>query len=123
MAAMLIAIWVFVALGVALWSLVGWGLYELLRLDHQQWLGDLKPLLDQVPFGAWLDAWVPGWQALAELAIDTVQWTLGWMGGAAPVVVWAVWGVGTIFMAGAGALLSLLVVLLRDKRPAAATAA
>ena len=46
MAAMLIAIWVFVALGVALWSLVGWGLYELLRLDHQQWLGDLKPLLD-----------------------------------------------------------------------------
>ncbi len=114
---MLTVIWIFVALGVALWSLLGWGLYELLRLDHQQWLGDLKPLLEQVPLGAWLDAWVPGWQAVAELAIDTVQWALGWMGAAAPVVVWAVWGVGTLFMAGAGALLSLVVVLLRDKRP------
>jgi len=118
---MLIAIWSLVGLGLALWSLLGWGLYSLLALDHRQWLGDLKPLLDQVPFGAWLDAWIPGWQALAALAIDGVQWALGWTVGAAPVVAWAVWGVGTLAMVGGGALLSLLVLLLRDKpRPAAA---
>lgn len=117
---MLIAIWIVVTLGVALWSLLGWGLYALLSVDHQHWLGDLKPLLEQVPFGAWLDAWMPGWQALAELAIDSVQWALGWMGGAAPVVVWAVWGVGTLLMVGGGAFLSLVVVLLRDKPRTAA---
>lgn len=118
---MLIAIWILVALGVAVWSLLGWGLYSLLALDHQQWLGDLKPLLEQVPFGVWLDRWMPGWQALAALAIDSVQWALGWLGGAAPVVVWAVWGLGTLAMVAGGGLLSLLVVLLRDKpRPAGA---
>jgi hypothetical protein len=42
------------------------------------------------------------------------------MGGAAPLVVWAVWGVGTLVMVGGGAFLSLLVVLLRDKPRTAA---
>lgn len=111
---MLIAIWILVTLGLALWSLLGWGLYVLLALDHQ-WLGDLKPLLDEVPFGHWLEQWVPGWQALAELSIDAVQWLLSWLGAAAPIVVWAVWGTGTLALVAGGALLSLLVVLLRDK--------
>lgn len=112
---MLIAIWVLVGIGVAVWSLLGWGLYGLLSLDHQQWLGDLKPLIDQVPGGAWLEQWFPGWQALAELTIEAVQLALGWLGAAAPVVVWAVWGVGTLLLVGCGALLSLIVALLRDK--------
>lgn len=120
---MLIAIWIVVGLGVALWSLLGWGLYSLLLHDHQQWLGELRPLIDQVPFGAWLDAWIPGWQALAELAIDGVQWALGWMGAAAPIVVWAVWGTGTLLMVGGGALLSLVVVLLREPAKTAPGAA
>ena len=114
---MLIAIWIFVTLGIGLWSLMGWALYTLLALDHQ-WLGDLKPLLDQVPWGAQLERWLPGWQALAELAIDAVQWALGWLGAAAPVVVWAVWGLGVLLLAGAGAVLSLIVALLRDKSAA-----
>lgn len=111
---MLIAIWLLVVLGLALWSLMGWGMYALLALDHQ-WLGDLKPLLDEVPFGHWLEQWVPGWQTLAELSIDAVQWLLGWLGAAAPIVVWAVWGAGILALVSGGALLSLLVVLLRDK--------
>ena len=114
MPAMLTAIWIFVAVGLALWSALGWGLYQLLRLDHA-WLGDLKPLLEQVPYGAWLDHWVPGWQAMTELAIDAVQLALGSLGAAAPIVVWVVWGVGTMAIVGGGALLSLGVVLLRDK--------
>lgn len=119
---MLIALWIFVGLGVALWSLLGWGLYALLSLDHQQWLGDLKPLIDQIPGGAWLERWIPGWQALAELSIEAVQLALGWLGAAAPIVVWAVWGVGTLLLVGGGAVLSLIIVLLRDK-PKAAVAA
>lgn len=119
---MLTAIWILVGLGLALWSLTGWGLYTLLRLDNA-WLGDLKPLIDEVPFGPWLDAWIPGWQALLELSIDSVQWLLGWMGAAAPVVVWVVWGLGTLMLVGGGALLSLVVVLLRDRKPAGPAAA
>lgn len=116
---MLTALWIFVGFGVLLWSLMGWGLHALLSLDHQQWLGDLKPLLEQVPYGAWLERWVPGWQALAELSIDAVQWALGWMGAAAPVVVWVIWGLGTLLMVGAGAVTSLIIVMLRDRpRPA-----
>lgn len=112
---MLTALWIFVGFGVLLWSLMGWGLHALLSLDHQQWLGDLKPLLDQVPYGEWLERWVPGWQALAELSIDAVQWALGWMGAAAPVVVWVIWGLGTLLMVGAGAVTSMIIVMLRDK--------
>ena len=119
---MLIALWIVVGLGVALWSLLGYGLYALLSLDHQQWLGDLKPLIEQIPGGAWLGRWIPGWQALAELSIEAVQLALGWLGAAAPIVVWAVWGVGTLVMVGSGALLSLIVVLLREKPRAAAAA-
>lgn len=119
---MLIALWIFVGLGVAIWSLLGYGLYALLSLDHEQWLGELKPLIEQVPGGAWLERWFPGWQALAELAVEAVQLALGWLGGAAPIVVWAVWGVGTLLLVGGGAVLSLIIVLLRDKPRAAATA-
>ena len=111
---MLTAIWIFVALGVLLWSLMGWGFYALLSLDHQ-WLGDLKPLLDEVPFAALLERWVPGWQTLVELSIDAVQWALGWLGAAAPIVVWVVWGGGVLVLTGIGAVLSLIVVLLREK--------
>jgi hypothetical protein len=115
---MVLAIWIVVGLAVGLWSLLGWGLYSLLTLE-QQWLGELEPLLGQVPFGAWLDLWVPGWQALAAVTIDAVQWTLGWVGAAAPVAVWLVWGGGTLVMVAGGALLTVLVVLLRERpRPA-----
>lgn len=109
---MIAAIWIVVALGLALWSALGWGLYRLLVLDHR-WLGDLKPLLDQMPYGEWIDRWVPGWRVMAEWAIEAVQFGLGVLGGAAPLVVWAVWGLGFLLLVGGGAFLSLVVVLLR----------
>jgi hypothetical protein len=111
---MLSFIWIAVLSGVALWSLLGWGLFRLLAID-QGWLGELQPVIDRVPFGHWLDHWLPGWRALVELAIDAVQLALGALGEAAPIVVWVVWGVGTLVLVGGGALLSLAVVLLRDK--------
>lgn len=117
---MLTALWFFVGFGVLLWSLMAWGLHALLSQDHQQWLGDLKPLLAEVPWGDLLERWIPGWRVLAGFAIETVQWVLGWMGAAAPVAVWLVWGLGTMLMAGAGAVTSLLIVMLRDKPRASA---
>jgi len=120
---LLLAIWIAVGLGVALWSLLGWGLYALLTADPARWLGDLQSLIDDLPFGDVLDAWVPGWQALVSTTIEAVQWALGWAGTSAPVVVWAVWGLGTLVMAGAGGLASLAVVLLREPPPKAPGAA
>lgn len=117
---MLTAIWIFVVALLGLWSLTSWGLYTLLSLDNQ-WLGELRPLLERVPFADWLDRWAPGWQALAELSIDAVQVALGALGAAAPVVVWVVWGVGTLVLTGVGVVLSLLVALLRDKPAAPGT--
>lgn len=111
---MITAIWIFVLALLGLWSLVFWGLYSLLSMD-QAWLGELKPMLDRVPMADGLDRWVPGWQALAELAIDAVQWALGVLGGAAPTIVGVVWGVGTLALVAVGALLSLLVALLSDR--------
>ena len=116
---MIAAIWIFVLALTALWSLSSWGLYQLLSLDNQ-WLGELKPLMAQVPFADFLDRWVPGWQSLVALSIDAVQLALGSLGAAAPVVVWVVWGVGTIALVGTGTILSLIVALLRDKSEAAA---
>ncbi len=118
---MIVAIWIFVLALFGLWSLTSWGLYTLLSHDNA-WLGELKPLLERVPFGDWLDRWAPGWQALAELAIDAVQLALGSLGAAAPVVVWVVWGVGTLVLALTGTLLSLIVAMLSKERPAPPTA-
>jgi hypothetical protein len=112
---MIAAIWLGVAVALVLWSLLGWGLYRLLSQPHA-WLGDPQPLLDQVPFGEWLDQWLPGWQALAALTIDAVQMALGALGAAAPVVAWAVWGLGTLALVGFGALASLVVALVRESR-------
>lgn len=117
---MIAAIWIAAGLALLLWSLLGWGLYALLRLD-QAWLGELGPLLDEVPFGPWLDRWLPGWQALVELGIDAVQLALGALGASAPIVVWVVWGLGTLLLVGAAGLLSLFVVLVRDKPAAVIT--
>jgi hypothetical protein len=111
------AIWLGVAVALVLWSLLGWGLYRLLIQPHA-WLGDLQPLLDQVPFGDWLDRWLPGWQALAAMTIDAVQMALGALGAAAPLVAWGVWGIGTLALVGFGALASLVVALVRESRPA-----
>lgn len=119
---MIAALWIFVLALLGLWSLVFWGLHSLLSMD-QAWLGELKPMLERVPMADWLDRWVPGWQTLAELAIDAVQWVLGVLGGAAPTVVWLVWGVGTLALVAVGALLSLLVTLLSDRHEARQPAA
>jgi hypothetical protein len=111
---MITAVWIAVAAALSLWSLLAWGIYRLLLLDPR-WLGELDPVIQQVPYGDWLERWLPGWQALVTLAIDTVQAALGWLGAAAPVVVGIAWGVGAVLLLAGGGLLTLVIALLRDK--------
>jgi len=118
---MIALIWLVVLLGLALWSLLGWGLYRLLTLD-QAWLGDLGAVIQSMPLGHWLETWVPGWRPLVELAVDALQGLLSALGGAAPVLVWALWGSGTMAMVVVGAGLSVLVARWQDRHPAAGSA-
>lgn len=110
---MVIGIWVLTAIFIGLWSLVAWALHALLGMDASALLGDLKPLIDQLPYGSVIEQWVPGWQALLHGGLALAQTLLGWVGGAGPVVVWIVWGLGTALLVGAGLLLTLAAALLR----------
>ncbi len=110
-----LAIWLVALVCLGLWSLAAWGLTLLMGLDPS-WLGDLKPLLLQVPYGDWLDQWLPGWQAQVSAMLDLVQGLLGWLGNAGLWLVLAIWALGAVCIVATGGLLSLLVALLR--RPA-----
>jgi hypothetical protein len=115
---MLIAAWILIAFLLALWSLAMWGVHALLSLDPSG-LGDLKPLIDQIPYGAVIDRWVPGWQELLRLSIDLTQKGLAWLGDLAPAIVWTVWGFGALMLVGLGLLLTLVVRLVRRSATAA----
>ena len=105
-----IAIWIVAALALGLWSLLAWGVAMLLGLDPS-WVGDLRPLVEKMPFAGVLDVWVPGWQALALALIEGTQVLLRWVGSGATFVVWLVWSAGALLVLGTGAVLSLIVKL------------
>ncbi len=119
---MIVAIWIIALLLLGLWSLAGWGLHALL-LGGVQWVGDLKPLLERIPFAVWIERWVPGWQDAIRLALDLMQSLLGWLGGAAPMLVWVVWAVGAVLLVGFALLLTMVVALVRKNSPPAPTPA
>ncbi len=113
-------IWITTAVLLALWSAFAWGLHSLMTLDPA-WVGELKPLIDAIPFGAVIDAWVPGWREMLSMAVDLSQVGLGWAGSAAPWLVGALWAAGAATLVLVGGLFSLLVVLLsRDSSAAPA---
>lgn len=118
-----IAIWILTLLGLALWSLLAWGLHLLLSIDPK-WLDDVEELIKRVPYADVIERWMPGWQELLHAAMDLAQTVLGWVGSNAPLVAWIVWGIGTLLLLASGGLLSLFVCLISEKkkppRPAAA---
>jgi hypothetical protein len=117
-----IVIWILAALALAAWTLVSWGLHAVLALDPK-WVGDIGPVLAQVPYRDVLEAWIPGWEALLRAAIDLSMVALGWLGSIGPVLVWVVWGLGALGIVGLAALASGIVALVRRAtapRPAAA---
>lgn len=103
---MVIAIWILTLFGLAVWSLGAWGLHAVLSLDATR-LADLKPLIDglpeRLPYANVIDVWLPGWRDMLKLGVDLMQTTLGWIGSAAPLVVWTVWAVGTLMLLGLAA--------------------
>jgi hypothetical protein len=104
----LIALWILTLFALGLWSLTAWGLHAVLTLDAAR-LGDLKPLIDQIPYGALISQWLPGWQDWLRASIDLTQMLLGWVGGAAPVIVWVLWGVGTIGLLIVAVVLTFII--------------
>ena len=105
-------IWFLAACGLALWTLLAWGVASLFGIDLGT-VGDLRPVLDGLPFVWVLDAGLPGWRELLLAMLQLAQALLAWAGGAGVVVVWIGWGLGATVIVGAAALLSLAVVLLR----------
>ena len=117
---MQIIVWVLTAIALTLWSLLAWGLAALLGMDPS-WVGDLRALVDRMPFAAALDVWLPGWRALALAMIGLTQTMLGWLGGSAGVVVGIVWAIGALTIAAVAAATSLVIALVR--RSAASSSA
>lgn len=105
-------IWLLAAFGLALWTLLAWGVASLFGLDLGT-VGDLRPVLDALPFVWVLDASLPGWRELLLTLLQLAQTLLAWAGNAGAVVVWVAWGVGAALIVGAAALLSLAVALIR----------
>ena len=54
---------VIAALLLGLWSLLTWGVLTVLGLDPG-WVQNAKPLIEQIPYAALIDQWIPGWQPL-----------------------------------------------------------
>lgn len=111
-----IAIWIFVFFALALWSLLSWGLHALLSINPT-WVEDVQALIERVPYAEAIDRWVPGWREMLAVAMDLAQMALGWVGTNAPLVAWIVWGLGALFLLATGGVLSLIVSLLRDRKP------
>ncbi len=115
---MMIAICIFTLLGLALWSLACWGLHALLTIGPGR-IHELKPLIEQMPYGERIEQWIPGWQTLLQFAIDMAQGLLIGISGAAPWLALAVWATGTAVILLIAGVVSLAVVLIRNemKRP------
>jgi hypothetical protein len=112
------AVWVLALMAMVLWSLLAWALHALLGLDAAALVGDLRPLIQDVPYGGAIEQWVPGWQALLHSTITLAQTLLGWLGGAAGVIVLIIWGLGAAVVLGVAALLTVIIRMLKkDRQP------
>lgn len=107
-----LAIWIFAAIGLGLWSLLSWGVAALLGMDPT-WIGNLQPLVAEIPYADAIEDWIPGWQAMMVSLLHLTQSAVGWLGGAGLVVVWLLWGAGALLIVGTAAVLSLVVMLVR----------
>lgn len=122
LAAMLLFIWICAALALVLWSLASWGLHVLLTADPA-WVDDIGRLAERVPFGEWIERWVPGWRELLRGLLDLTHAVLGWAADYAGWVVGVAWGLGALAVLAVAAALTLIVVLVRDRKPKKATKA
>lgn len=111
-----LAIWIVIGLLVSLWSLLAWGLSQLLALDGA-WVAQLRPWLTSLPFGGWLEGWFPDWLQVAQAALEGLQAAVAWLGAAAPALMWGLWLAGALLLVLLGGVLSLVVALIRKSTP------
>jgi hypothetical protein len=114
-------VWILTLLGLAVWSLLAWGLHAVLTIDPR-WVDNVESLIHEVPYADLIDDWIPGWQQLVLVTMDLAQTVLSWVGSNAPLVAWIVWAIGALAILGTGLVLTLIVCLLREKKPQAASA-
>lgn len=114
---MITIIWITTLLLLGAWTLLAWGLSVLLRGDAA-WIDTLQRWFFEAPWRETLEAWIPGWSMTLQALLDTLQTLLVWLGGAAPWLVWLAWGLGALPLLGLGALLHVIVVLVRRDRAA-----
>lgn len=117
-----IAIWLLIALGAGLWTLLAWGIAALLGMDPS-WVEDLVPVVQSIPYGHVIEQWIPGWEALAISVLELTRALLGWAGSFGAWVVWGLWALGIGGLLLAGGLLSLVVALVRKSTAPATPAA
>lgn len=108
-----LVIWIVTALLIGLWSLLAYGVATLLGLvvGMNGMPADWYALLTQVPGAAWLDLWLAGWREAIVFSAQALGAVLGWLGSAAPVLVWVMWALGAGMLVLCAALLSGLVAL------------
>jgi hypothetical protein len=111
-ATMHLVIWILAFIALALWTATAWAVHALLSVDPA-WVGDLAPLLDKVPFAAWLDTWIPSWDAVLSGSLELVQTLLKAAGGIGLWVVWVMWALVAFVIVAGAALLSVVVALVR----------
>ncbi len=119
MRAMHILIWVLAALALGCWTLLAWATAWVLGLDPSV-IGNLAAGIGAMPGAAWLDLWIPGWQALAVATLELTRDLFAALGSIGSWLVWAAWGLGALLIVGCAVLGSVAVGLVRRAtRPAA----
>ena len=127
---MLIVVWIVGLLLLLLWSLSMWAAHaawELLATsswtealeDWQQM--ELPPALEVWLGSAWRE-WLEALTPVTERLMPAIQQSVQWLGGAMPILLWTVWGLGALALLVLTLLAAGAVGWWRRRRtPAAAT--
>lgn len=105
-------IWILALVVWAGWSLLAWAAGWVLGLDPS-WISELATRVREWPLAPSLDLWLPGWDGPTAVALGGLHALMAGFGQAGVIVIWVVWGLGTVLIAGAAALASGLVHLVR----------
>jgi hypothetical protein len=113
-------IWTLAIVALLLWSLLAWAAYALLSIDPatfanvDEWVAAVAA---QVPGAAALELWLPGWQAWLQALLQASQAVFGVLAAVGPWLVIVVWALGAVLLLGAAVAGSVVVRLLRGRRP------
>ncbi len=122
--------WLFVALLLALWSLITWAVHAVAVWAVSQ-AGALSGMASgsvSLSLPAWLAPWVPpgltaaltDWASSLGPLLDSLLQTIPALAGGLTVLAWVVWAIGAMLLMLTGAGLHALIAWWRRKSPAPA---